>query len=91
VLTRVLLASMTDDPEELAAVLNLARTVRDLEVAVLALDALARIAMRHGDRDTAAELLRRADRLVPDAPQIVDTDRVDARTARVLTATESPD
>ena len=81
-LTRVLLASMTDDPEELTVVLDLASSVPDVEVEVLALDALARIAVRRGDRETAADLLRRADRLVPDAPQIVATDRVDARAVR---------
>ncbi|HEY5856661.1 MAG TPA: BTAD domain-containing putative transcriptional regulator [Aldersonia sp.] len=88
-LTRVLLASMTDDPDELTAVLDLARSASDVEAAVLTLDALARIAANRGDRDAAADLLRRADRLVPNAPQIVDADRVDAHAVRARTATQT--
>jgi predicted ATPase/DNA-binding SARP family transcriptional activator len=91
-LSRVLLAAATGDRAagtgELELVLDDARSVNDVEVQVLALDALARLAARAGEVDRAAQLLQVADdqnTLNPIGPD--ELDRFDARLARRLIST----
>lgn len=87
--TRCLLASVSaaagspraDD--QLTSALAEARSTGDLEVEVLAADALARLAAERGDLIAAKQLLRSADDLSADIPHVLDDlDRIDAHLAR---------
>ncbi|HET7475218.1 MAG TPA: BTAD domain-containing putative transcriptional regulator [Dermatophilaceae bacterium] len=82
-LTRCVLAAQRDDDQTLRSVLADARATANLEVQVFALDALARLAARSGDRDTAVALLAESDRLADAVSHLVDaSDRIDAAAAR---------
>ena len=68
---------------ELDPVLADARDAGDLEVEVLALDALARDAAHRGDHAQAGTLLAQADDLMARVRHVMDeADRVDAAVAR---------
>ena len=71
----------------LRAVLEDARQRQDLEVELLALDALARTCAEARDNDTAHDLLESADALTPSVHHLVsDADRIDADHARSVLA-----
>jgi predicted ATPase/DNA-binding SARP family transcriptional activator len=80
--------------ERLASVLERAGGADDIEVQVLALDALAALRAAAGDVEEARGLLERADGLMPSAGhRLADGDRPDADRARSLVeapATSSP-
>jgi tetratricopeptide (TPR) repeat protein len=74
-----------DAAQRLSLALEHARFARDREAEVLTLDALARCHASAGELDLALELLGRADDIMPAAAHLVfDSDRVDARFARVV-------
>ena len=84
-LSSCLAAAARDDGQTLATVLADARSTDNLEVAVLALDALARLAAGAGDVTTARSLLTEADLLAPQAAHLLDdADRTDRDEARLL-------
>ena len=84
-LSQCLLAAETPDVELLASVLDVARSVQNVEVQVQALDALARASALDGDLPAAAALLGEADALAPMVAHLLDAvDRLDAAAAREL-------
>jgi tetratricopeptide (TPR) repeat protein len=84
-LTRCVLAAERDDSHALQLVLEEARTARNGEVELFALDALARLAADKGSLDDARSLLTAADQLAPSLAHTVDkNDRIDAAMARRL-------
>jgi predicted ATPase/DNA-binding SARP family transcriptional activator len=81
-LTDTLLAAVRDDPKQLGAALQAARADRNVEVQVLALDALARLAAASGDEAAATSLLAEADTLAPHVTHLLDEhDRIDKNDA----------
>jgi predicted ATPase/DNA-binding SARP family transcriptional activator len=68
----------------------LKREPDDIEVQVLALDALAAVQARAGEHDAALALLARADAVMPTASHLIsEDDRIDARRARAVLAAGS--
>ncbi|HEX2373191.1 MAG TPA: BTAD domain-containing putative transcriptional regulator [Actinomycetota bacterium] len=88
-LTRAALAAMSVGADtgaavhDLHTVLDEARHHHDLETQTLALDALARAAVTHGDPQRAAQLLQEADTLHAQVRHTLDdADRIDASAVR---------
>lgn len=93
VLGECLLAAMDAEAEvagadvRLTAILDDARRAGDAPVEVFALDALARVAARSGDMETAGHLSVEADRRMEAADHfITDRDRTDAHAVRLASA-----
>ena len=79
------LASVRDDADRLAAVLERARSESDPEAQLWALDGLARLVAEAGDEPRAAALLHESDALAAGLAHVVDdSDRFDALSARDL-------
>ena len=77
-LALLVLAALDGDPDRLASVAGTARTAGDVEIEVLALDALAHVRAVRGDADGAREALAGADAAMPGARHLLaDGDRVD--------------
>ncbi len=82
-LTDCVLAAERGDEGALRSVLDKARAAGNLEVQVVALDALARLAAESDDLETSGDLLAEADRLAAQVAHVVDeADRIDAAGAR---------
>jgi tetratricopeptide (TPR) repeat protein len=79
-LTRYVLAAMDADPDRLAEIVADARTAHDIEVVVLALDALARLRAERGDAAGARTTRAEADAAMAGARHLLtDRDRPDRR------------
>jgi hypothetical protein len=85
-LNATLLASLRDDDVRLQAVLERSRDEHDAVAEVAALDGLARLAARRGDRDAAVSLLDEADAVVSRVPGFDAGSRVDEHGARSMLA-----
>ena len=82
-LNRIELAALNQDTDALSTLLDTAETVVDVESVVSALDALARLADRAGDRVRAIDLLHRSDQAMEGAPYLINhTERYDAIAVR---------
>ena len=77
--------SSPDAVERLESVANTARHENDIEVELLALDALARAYAQSGDFPTARQFLERGTALMPRAQHLLDeSDRLDRDKAQEL-------
>ena len=81
--TQCVLSAARDDDAALQQVLEEARSTANVEVQVLALDALGRLAAESDDVEAATALLAESDALAPQVAHLVDEgDRYDAGVAR---------
>jgi tetratricopeptide (TPR) repeat protein len=77
-LARYVLAALDGDPDQLTEVVATARETHDVEVEILALDALAQLRVERGDDAEARTILNEADAVMPGARHLLaDSDRVD--------------
>jgi len=90
-LSRCVLAAETHDRDSLEAVLNLARADENQQVAILALDGLARLSAEEGEHDHATELIAEADALHPAVAHLLDdADRPDRTAALAMSPHQPP-
>ncbi|MET0997390.1 MAG: BTAD domain-containing putative transcriptional regulator [Marmoricola sp.] len=83
--THCVLSATRGDVRALEQVLEEAHSTGNAEVQLFALDALARLAARSGDTESARSLLADSDGLAPAVAHVVDeSDRYDAAEARAL-------
>jgi predicted ATPase/DNA-binding SARP family transcriptional activator len=77
-LAQYVLAAIDADPDHLTEAIRAARTAHDIEIEVLALDALARLLTERGDEAAARAILSDADTAMSGAQHLLaDGDRVD--------------